>query len=93
MPSPPPLIQVGVVESLFYLKHQVEIIRTPEYFEVICILINFHPYLLILYASTVLLQAQIHCLMNFQVFFKPPFNFKKTFTCLASTTSTLIYQV
>ena len=40
MPSPPPLIQVGVVASLFYLKHKVEIIRTPEYFEVICILIK-----------------------------------------------------
>ena len=43
MPSPPPLIQVGVVDSLFLPEtYRLEIIRTPQYqsFKVICILIK-----------------------------------------------------
>ena len=39
------------------------------------------------------MQAQIHSLMNFQISLKPPNNSKKTFTCLEISISTLIYHV
>ena len=97
MPSPPPLIQVGVVESHFFLPetYQVDIIRTPQYqsFEVICILIK-HSSISTNFISIYRPLASTNTLfVNFQVFLKSSYNSKKTFTCLASSMSTLIYQV